>query len=171
MASYYSHESIDHAIRGQKGPDFQSSELDIFSTPSYQREIESSFFEEIYCHEGGLDNTQNEVIFTTKPTIELISLVDSYVTATVQIQKKKVGGGSESPTAAEKVNAANNVLYNLWKDFRISLNGTEIQTTHQLYFLETYIILLLNLSSDSYKKWEPCGYYGDEKVTQTDPTG
>ena len=171
MASYYySHENLNHYVRGQGSSTAQMSELDLFSNLATQKEIESSYWEEIHCGEGGLDLSQNDVTFNIKPSIDMINLADSYMEATVSVQKVSATG-SENPKEAETVNASNNVLYNLWKDLRIEINGKEIQSTHQLYFIEAYLLLLTNLSTDAMPKWRSAGLYEDEIVSQADPLG
>ena len=159
MMAYYTHENIDHPIRGQNSaPEILLSDLDFFSGVAIQKDIEASYHQEVFPNPGTLDQSQQEVIFETKPSIDLISLVDSYIEILVNIQKKQ-GNSSVNPTAQEKVNVSNNVLFNLWQDMRLEVNNKEVHTSNQLFYLEAYIILLLSLSSDSLAKWETAGKF------------
>ena len=170
MASYYSHENIDHPVKGRHtSAEIRVGDLDLFSEIGINHEIESSYYEPTFANKGGLDTTQNEVIYEVKPSVDLISLVDSYVEAVLSIQKKD-GTDSKDPPSEEKVFASNNCLGNLWRDMRISLNGTEIQAGNGLYYVENYIMLLLSLSSEALPKYQSAGYYSDLMVSQADPT-
>ena len=90
------------------------SELDIFSAPAIQREVDGVFWDRVYCNESGLEISQNEVIFEIKPSLEVVSLADSYMEIVVRLQKE-TDDGPKNPTAAEKVGIANNVMYTIWK--------------------------------------------------------
>ena len=114
MAYYYSHENLNNFVHGQGSDEAQLSELDIFSPLATQKEVESVFWEKVFCNKGGLDASQPDVLFEVKPSIPLISLADSFMEATVQLQKK-TDTGSENPQATDKVAPSNSVLYNLWK--------------------------------------------------------
>ena len=126
MSYYYSHENLSSNVKGDHGaaPKIQFSELDIFSPTAVQGEIRSSFHERVYPIEGSLDESQPEIIFNIKPSSDLISLNDSFIVAEVKLLKKDTDKGIwVKPAASDLVTPANCVLYQLFKDQTIELNG------------------------------------------------
>ena len=114
MAYYYSHENLNNFVHGQGADDARLSELDIFSPLATQNEVQSVFWEKVFCNDGGLDLSQTDVQFDLKPTISVTSLADSWMEVDLRIQQK-TDDGSRNPTKGTKVVPANSVLYNLWK--------------------------------------------------------
>ena len=91
--------------------------------------------------------------------------------ATVSLKKKKTSDGSlVNPTAEEKVNVANNVLYAMFRDQFISVNGRQVQSSYQCFHIASYLTLLLNMAPQSLDKWGSTGYYDDTNLSQTNPT-
>ena len=169
MAYYYSHENLNDFKHGKGSDDAKLSELDIFSPLATQNEVQDVFWEKVYCNDGGLDSSSTEVQFEIKPSIPVISLADSWMEVDVRLQERKADGSIASPTAGTKVAPSNSVLYNLWKDLHIEINGNQVQNTHGLYHLQCYLMLLLNLSFNGLRKWELTGYYDDGNLNQTNP--
>ena len=114
MSYFYSHETLNHPVRVGGSPEVQLSENDLFSAPAIQREVDGVYWEKVFCHESGLDMSQDEVIFDVKPSMDAIQLADSYMDMTVKLQKI-TDAGPKKPTATEKVGITNNVLYSMWK--------------------------------------------------------
>ena len=141
MSRFYTHDALNDPIRNVKSSGALLSELDLFSGPATQTEIEGCYWERVHCLEAGLDPTQKEVIFDCKPSLDVVSLFDSYLEIVCRIQKI-TDTGHRSPTAAEKVWPANNVLYTLWKgnnfrDFRRIFWVTKVHCSrfsHNFYF-------------------------------------
>jgi hypothetical protein len=114
MSRFYSHDVMNDNIRNVKSEGTRLTELDLFSGPATQTEIEGCFWERVHCQEAGLEVSQSEIIFDCKPSLECISLFDSYLEVVVRLQCI-TDAGIRNPTAAETVGVTNNVLYSLWK--------------------------------------------------------
>ena len=91
MAYIYSHESLNNPIRLEHS-EVSLSELDVFSDPPVQKDVIASYWEKIYCQEAALDPTQKEVAFECKPSMDCISLADSYLEIGLKLQKKSDSG-------------------------------------------------------------------------------
>ena len=114
MTHYYSHENLSYPIQGE-GPHATLSELDLFSRVPIQREVEKAFWEQVHCEKGGKSINQKEVIWQILPAAEYVDLNDSYMDVLINLRKKKPDGTFIKPTAAEKVNVINGILYGLFK--------------------------------------------------------
>ena len=64
---------------------------------------------------------------------------------------------------------SNATLYALWKDQKIYVNGTLIHNTFQKYYLQSYLMLLTQMSQESIAKWEIASYFDDQSLNQLDP--
>ena len=95
------------------GKNARLSDLDIFSHPAKQSDIESVYWEPVYPNEGSLDVSQKVMQFTVKPSMDMTSLADSYIEAIVSLKQKAANGVLTDPSG--KIFPCNNVLYNLWK--------------------------------------------------------
>ena len=62
MSRFYTHDALNDPIRNVKSSGALLSELDLFSGPATQTEIEGCYWERVHCLEAGLDPTQKEVI-------------------------------------------------------------------------------------------------------------
>ena len=75
MASIFTHESLTDSVRNDHpGSDghTQLSELDLFSQPTLQSSIESSYYETLYPGEGHLARSSVEIGFHAKGGDNLI---------------------------------------------------------------------------------------------------
>ena len=115
MAYFYNHEALNYAPAPEHGPKAQLTELDIFSHVPTQNEIESVSWEQIFPNQGNLNPTSTSIQFLIKPTIEMISLADSYIVATLSLKKKAADGTLSNPSEEEKVFPCNSVIFNLFK--------------------------------------------------------
>ena len=61
------------------------------------------------------------------------------------------------------------MIFLIFIDLTIEINGTQIESTFGLYWLQSYMMLLLSMSTAALGKWEIAGYYEDELLQQTDP--
>ena len=174
MSYVYDHEGLTFGIRN-KSSEVELSEFDIFSDCKYENTIERVYWEKIYCNEGGLvtlrDGGQDELVFQVKQHKDMVDLNDSYMGLTLRLRKYTDANGVTAPGATEKVFVSNMIMTALFTDLNIEINGTMVHNTHGLYFLQSYLQLLLHTSRDSLPKWEAsAAYYNDTSLTATDPT-
>ena len=100
-----------------------------------------------------------------KPGSNLIDLNDSWMKVTAKIMKNLEGVVS-SPTSSDRVMPVNATLYSLFSDVDVQVNGASLHNTQGLYHLQSYLQLLLSMSTDSMPKWEIAGLYDDQMLTQ-----
>ena len=158
MAYFYSHENLNYSIQSGTSHNVHLSELDIFSPLAVQDQIESTCYERVYPTTGSLDESSPEVIFNIPTSTMLTSLCARFMTATVSLKKRNAAGTEWiAPPATDHVNLVNNTLYSLFKDQMITINGHPVQASYQNWHIQTYLLLLFGLSSDSLNKWEAAG--------------
>ena len=87
MSYFYSHENLNQSLKTGLGQ-VKFSELQIFDKVPIQSEIESAYYEKVFPMDGGLTMEAKELVFHIRPNADLISLDDSYIEMTLQIQKK-----------------------------------------------------------------------------------
>lgn len=165
MSYFVDHDRLIEKIRTTSSSSTDISELDLFTPISYQRSIESCFWEEVFPNLGGLNRTVPEMIFHIKPGSNLIDLNDSWMKVTAKIMKNLEGVVS-SPTSSDRVMPVNATLYSLFSDVDVQVNGASLHNTQGLYHLQSYLQLLLSMSTDSMPKWEIAGLYDDQMLTQ-----
>lgn len=167
MSYFYSHENLNQSLKTGVGQ-VKFSELQIFDKVPIQSEIESAYYEKVFPLDGGLTIDAKDLVFHIRPNVDLISLDDSYIEMTLQIQKKTSDGTYTNPLASDKITITNLPLYALFSDLTVEVNSKQVHNTYSLYHLQTYFQLLLNMSPASLPKWAgACGYYGDSILTQT----
>ena len=170
MSFVYDHEGLSFSVRN-KSTELQLSELDIFSECGYENSIERVRWDKIFCNEGSLERETDEVVFQVKPHKDMIDLHDSFIGLTLRLRKETEDDGITVPAATEKVVPVNMLITALFSDLNIEINSKAVHNTHGLFWLQSYLQLLLHSSSDSLPKWESAaGYYDDTKLTLTDPT-
>ena len=52
----------------------------------------------------------------------------------------------------------------------LELNSVQIQSNHNLFWLQCYLTLLSSLGSECAERWQLAGYFGDTKLNELDPT-
>ena len=112
-----------------------------------------------------LDVGQPSVSFDLKASADLTDLSDSYWTGSVKLLKQ-TNGSWEKIGTNDKVAPVDNFFYSLWADQFIKLNGTEIQSNHQLFWLQCYLTLLSSIGKESADRWKLAGYYGDTRLVR-----
>ena len=123
-------ENLDYAPHGRDSR-AELSELDIFSHVATQSDIESVHWEPVYPAEGSLEAMKKALQFTVKPSIELISLADSWMELSCSLKKVSATGELSNPGEEEKVFPTNNILYSFWK-------GNFENYLKSLYFLDFF---------------------------------
>ena len=111
MAYVYTHENLNNPIRTADHANAKLSELDITSSPPLQTEIHGSYWEKYYCPDASFDKSRNEVHFEVKPSMDAISLADSYMELTLKLQKLTSSGSTDPDPTRDVVGITNNVIY------------------------------------------------------------
>ena len=110
MAFVYTHETLNNPIRTEHR-NAKLSELDLTGSPPLQTEIHGSYWEKYYCPDASLDKTIEDVHFEVKPSMDAISLADSYMELSLKLQKQTSSGAVDPDATRDVVGITNNVLY------------------------------------------------------------
>jgi hypothetical protein len=144
------------------------SELDLFTVPATQVEIENSVWDNIKPHPMFTDGVITFDI--TGDSINYLDLSDTELYVNLMLQKKKVLTSEYENAVFNDADATkntacapvNNILHSMFSQIQVFINGKEVKNTNSMYSYKSYLTNLLSYGRELKQTMlESEGYFRD----------